>query len=97
MSEHRLTLTEPSLNATSEAKLVTVKIDGVEVKVPQGENVIESAKRVGVDVPYFCYHPRLSKGEAANCRMCLVDVYMPRKNPDGTETLAKMPKPPNRR
>jgi len=73
--------------------MVTIKIDGVELQVPKGENVIESAKRAGVDIPYFCYHPRLSKGDAANCRMCLVDVFMPRRAPDGTVSLAKMPKP----
>ena len=92
MAENRLTLTEASLNPLKE-KLVTIKIDGIEIEVPDGENVIESAKRAGIDVPYFCYHPRLSKGDAANCRMCLVEVSMPRKMPDGTETLAKMPKP----
>ncbi len=92
MAENRLTLTEASLNPLKE-KLVTVKIDGIEIEVPDGENVIEAAKRAGVDVPYFCYHPRLSKGDAANCRMCLVEVSMPRKMPDGTEVLAKMPKP----
>ena len=92
MAENRLTLTEASLNPLKE-KLVTIKIDGVELQVPDGENVIEAAKRAGVDIPYFCYHPRLSKGDAANCRMCLVEVSMPRKMPDGTETLAKMPKP----
>lgn len=92
MSQFRLTQTPPSLNPPSD-RMVRVKINGIEVEVPNGENIIESAKRVGVDIPYFCYHPRLSKGEAANCRMCLVDVYMPRKNPDGTETLVRMPKP----
>ena len=92
MAENRLTLTEASLNPLKE-KLVTVKIDGVEIEVPDGENVIEAAKRAGVDIPYFCYHPRLSKGDASNCRMCLVEISMPRKMPDGTETLAKMPKP----
>ncbi len=88
MSEHRMTLTEPSLNPLVE-QLVTIKINGIELQVPKGENVIESARRAGVDIPYFCYHPRLSKGDAANCRMCLVDVAMP--GPDGNPR--KMPKP----
>lgn len=88
MSEHRLTLTEPSLNPPVE-QLVTIKINGTELQVPKGENVIESARQAGVDIPYFCYHPRLSKGDAANCRMCLVDVSMP--GPDGNPR--KMPKP----
>ncbi len=92
MSDNRLTQTEASLNRVT-GQLVNIKINGIELQVPKGESVIESAKRAGVDIPFFCYHPRLSKGDAANCRMCLVDVSMPRKNPDGSVILAKMPKP----
>src|SRR5579885_2291996 len=92
MSANRLTQTEASLNPES-PELVKIKINGIELEVPKNENVIESAKRVGIDIPFFCYHPRLSKGDAANCRMCLVAVSMPRKNPDGSVVLAKMPKP----
>ena len=88
MSDNKLTQTDVSLNPPS-ADLVNIKINGVQVQVPKGENLIESARRIGVDVPYFCYHPRLSKGDAANCRMCLVEVAMP--GPDGS--LRKMPKP----
>jgi NADH-quinone oxidoreductase subunit G len=77
-----------------ETKLVNIKIDGIALQAPEGESVIEAAKRVNVDIPFFCYHPRLSMAEGgANCRMCLVDVSMPRKSPDGTVTMAKMPKP----
>jgi len=52
--------------------LVTLTIDGHEVTVPKGTNVIEAAKEVGVDVPAFCYHPGLSI--AACCRQCLVEI-----------------------
>ena len=38
----------------------------------KGETVIEVAKRHGIEIPYYCWHPNLSI--AANCRMCLVDV-----------------------
>src|SRR5579864_4852437 len=92
MQDHSLTLTEASLNPES-PKQVHIKINGIELEVPEGENLIESAKRVGVDIPYFCYHPRLSKGDAANCRMCLVEISMPRKNPDGSIVLVKDRKP----
>jgi NADH-quinone oxidoreductase subunit G len=51
---------------------VTLKIDGRDVTVPKGTNVLEAALSVGVDVPYFCYHPGLSI--AAACRQCLVEV-----------------------
>ncbi len=47
-------------------------IDGREVEFQAGENIVNIAKRVGVDVPVFCYHPGLSV--VAQCRMCLVEV-----------------------
>ena len=50
----------------------TVTINGRSVEVPAGTNVIEAAKRVGVQIPHYCYHPRLSI--VGQCRMCLVQV-----------------------
>jgi NADH-quinone oxidoreductase subunit G len=88
MSENKLTQTDATLNPPT-TDLVNIKINGVAVQVPKGENIIESARRIGVDIPYFCYHPRLSKGDAANCRMCLVEVAS--TAPDGS--VRKMPKP----
>ncbi len=52
--------------------LVTLEIDGQEVQAPKGSMIIEAADRIGIDIPRFCYHHKLSI--AANCRMCLVDV-----------------------
>lgn len=77
----------------SQVEFVNITIDGTTVQVPAGEMVIESARRVGIEIPHFCYHPRLTMEAGANCRMCLVEVSMPRKNPDGTLALARMPKP----
>jgi NADH-quinone oxidoreductase subunit G len=51
---------------------VTATIDGKEVVVKPGTTVIEAAKSVGIDIPFYCYHKRLSI--AANCRMCLVEM-----------------------
>ncbi len=51
---------------------VTVKVDGVEVEVPAGSNVLQACEAAGVEVPRFCYHDRLSV--AGNCRMCLVQI-----------------------
>ncbi|HEX9243469.1 MAG TPA: 2Fe-2S iron-sulfur cluster-binding protein [Anaeromyxobacter sp.] len=51
---------------------VTASIDGKEVVVKPGTTVIEAAKSVGIDIPFYCYHKRLSI--AANCRMCLVEM-----------------------
>ncbi|MEN1729022.1 MAG: NADH-quinone oxidoreductase subunit NuoG [Pseudomonadota bacterium] len=52
--------------------LVTLEIDGQEVQAPKGSMIIEATDRMGIDIPRFCYHSKLSI--AANCRMCLVDV-----------------------
>ncbi len=52
--------------------MVTCTIDGREAVVKPGTSVIEAAKHVGVEIPYYCYHKRLSI--AANCRMCLVEM-----------------------
>ena len=51
---------------------VLIKIDGREIKVPEGINIIEAARMLNIEVPHFCYHRHLSI--AANCRMCLVEV-----------------------
>jgi NADH-quinone oxidoreductase subunit G len=47
-------------------------IDGVEVEFSPGENLVKVAKRAGVEIPVFCYHPGLSV--VAQCRMCYVEV-----------------------
>jgi NADH-quinone oxidoreductase subunit G len=52
--------------------MAKVKINDVEVEVPNGTNMIEAAKLAGVEIPHYCYHPHLTI--AGNCRMCLVDV-----------------------
>ncbi|HMA90841.1 MAG TPA: NADH-quinone oxidoreductase subunit NuoG [Burkholderiales bacterium] len=49
-----------------------LEIDGKPVEVAQGATVMEAANRLGIYVPHFCYHRKLSI--AANCRMCLVEV-----------------------
>jgi len=59
--------------------LVTVNIDGREIAVPKGTNVIEAARLAGVDVPHYCYHPKLTV--VGNCRMCLIEMGMPAVDP----------------
>ncbi len=53
-------------------KTVTLTIEGRQVTVPEGTSILEAAKRVGVLIPHYCYHPGLPV--AGVCRMCLVDV-----------------------
>jgi NADH-quinone oxidoreductase chain G len=57
---------------TQTKKMVTITVDGISAKVPEGTLVIEAARQVGVMIPHFCYHPKLEPD--ANCRMCLVEI-----------------------
>lgn len=89
---------------------IKVKVDGREIEVPKtmpdpisGKQIpttmIQAAALVNVDVPHYCYHPKLPV--VGNCRMCLVEYGTPalgpdRKpvmNPDGTPKIAKSPRP----
>ncbi len=47
-------------------------IDGNEIEVEQGMSVLQAAEMLGVEIPRFCYHDKLSV--PANCRMCLVEI-----------------------
>src|SRR3954453_15846303 len=53
--------------------LVKVKIDDREVEVPKGTGLVETAASAGIEIPVFCYEPRLGAPVGA-CRMCLVEV-----------------------
>ena len=86
---------------TTKPDLVTVNIDGKEIAVPKGTNVIEAARLVSVDVPHYCYHPKLSI--VGNCRMCLVEMGLPAVDPatkqpvidpaNGKQKINWMPRP----
>jgi NADH-quinone oxidoreductase subunit G len=56
----------------SETKLLNIEVDGRAVQVPHGSTVMDAANKLGIYIPFFCYHKKLSI--AANCRMCLVQV-----------------------
>jgi NADH-quinone oxidoreductase subunit G len=53
-------------------ELLTVTIDGVEVRVPKGATIFDAAELAGYTPPHFCFHRDLSI--PANCRMCLCEV-----------------------
>lgn len=57
--------------------MATIEIDGNICEVENGKTIIEVADEIGVFIPRFCYHKKLSV--AANCRMCLVEVENGRK------------------
>lgn len=52
--------------------MINIEIDGKQVSVPKGGTVMDGANQLGIYIPHFCYHKKLSI--AANCRMCLVQV-----------------------
>jgi NADH-quinone oxidoreductase subunit G len=52
--------------------MLTIEIDGTPVELQNGSTVMDGANKLGIYVPHFCYHKKLSI--AANCRMCLVQV-----------------------
>lgn len=57
--------------------MVKVTIDHKQYEFPQGLSIIEACHQVGIQIPHFCYHPKLDI--AGNCRMCLVEVEGSRK------------------
>jgi len=72
--------------ADTTTETVRLTIDGMTVTVPKGTLVIEAARRVGVMIPHFCYHPKLKPD--ANCRMCLVEVEKMPKLQTSCSTVA---------
>ncbi|HEY2083299.1 MAG TPA: molybdopterin-dependent oxidoreductase [Verrucomicrobiae bacterium] len=102
--------TTTEMPAPPPVEKIKVKVDGREVEVPKTTpdpitgkpiptTMIQACSAVKVDVPHYCYHPKLPV--AGNCRMCLVEFGTPamgpdRKpvmNPDGTPKIAKSPRP----
>lgn len=64
----------------------TITIDGKLIEFKQGQTVIEAAREAGVDIPHFCYHPKLSI--SGNCRVCLVEIEKMPKLAISCATLA---------
>lgn len=60
------------------SKQVTLTIDDREVTVPAGTNLVDAAKQAGIDIPVFCYHPKMEP--AGMCRMCLVEIGRPMRD-----------------
>ena len=56
-------------------KTVTLTIDNLPVTVRPGTMIVDAAKKAGIDIPVFCYHPKMAP--VGMCRMCLVEVGRP--------------------
>src|ERR671926_148845 len=59
--------------ATTASTTVTVTINGREATVPKGLSLVEAAAEAGIEIPVFCYEPRIGPAVGA-CRMCLCEI-----------------------
>ena len=75
MSEAKPT---PTPAAAPADNLISVFIDGVEARCAPGANIVDVAASIGVEIPHYCYHQKLSV--SGNCRMCLVEMGLPGKD-----------------
>ena len=71
--------------------LVNVQVNGVWHQFPKGTRLIEACERAGSYVPRYCYHKKLSS--PGNCRMCLIEMGMPKMGPDRKPVLGDDGKP----
>src|ERR1700731_3376063 len=71
--------------------MFNVQIDGVWHRFPKGTRVIEACEQAGSYVPRYCYHKKLSS--PGNCRMCLIEMGMPKLGPDHKPELGADGKP----
>jgi NADH-quinone oxidoreductase subunit G len=88
-----------STAAPTEVQMLNVQIDGVWMQFPKGTRLIEACSQAQKFIPRYCYHPKLSS--PGNCRMCLVELGMPKMTPDrkpvldadGRPEIAWIPRP----
>ena len=57
---------------------ITLTIDNLPITVPAGTLIVDAAKKAGIDIPVFCYHPKMAP--VGMCRMCLVEVGRPMRD-----------------
>ncbi len=72
-------------------QMVNVQIDGQWLQFPKGTRLIEACAQAGKYVPRYCYHPKLSS--PGNCRMCLIEMGMPKMGADRKPELDTDGKP----
>jgi NADH-quinone oxidoreductase subunit G len=88
-----------SAMTASEVHMVNMQVDGEWKQFPKGTRLIEACMKSGHFIPHYCYHPKLSS--PGNCRMCLVELGMPKMTPerkpilgaDGRPEIAWSPRP----
>jgi len=80
-----------STAAPADVPKVNVQIDGVWMQFPKGTRVIEACAQAQKFVPRYCYHPKLTS--PGNCRMCLIEMGMPKMGPDRKPVIGADGKP----
>jgi NADH-quinone oxidoreductase subunit G len=75
----------------SAPQMLNVQINGVWHEFPKGTRVIEACEQAGSYVPRYCYHKKLSA--PGNCRMCLIEMGLPKMGPDRKPELGADGKP----
>ena len=75
----------------SSIPMLNVQIDGVWRQFPKGTRLIEACEQAGSYVPRYCYHKKLSS--PGNCRMCLIEMGLPKMGPDRKPDLGPDGKP----
>ncbi len=78
-------------SASPAVQMLNVQIDGAWLQFPKGTRVIEACSQAAKFIPRYCYHPKLSS--PGNCRMCLVEMGMPKMTPDRKPVLGADGKP----
>jgi NADH-quinone oxidoreductase chain G len=63
------------MTTATQVGTITVTIDGQTIEVPKGTRIIQAAQMLGIEIPTFCYHPRMRPNAA--CRICTVEVTKP--------------------
>jgi NADH-quinone oxidoreductase subunit G len=76
---------------TTDVQMLNVQIDGIWMQFPKGTRVIEACRQARKAIPHYCYHPKLTS--PGNCRMCLVEMGMPKMTPDRKPVIADDGKP----
>ena len=71
--------------------MLNVQVDGVWLQFPKGTRVIEACTQAGKFIPRYCYHAKLSS--PGNCRMCLIEMGMPKMGPDRKPVMGADGKP----
>ncbi|MEQ1860448.1 MAG: molybdopterin-dependent oxidoreductase [Chthoniobacteraceae bacterium] len=79
------------MSTATEVPMLNVQIDGAWMQFPKGTRAIEACRQATKFIPHYCYHPKLSS--PGNCRMCLIEMGLPKMTPDRKPVVGTDGKP----